>query len=52
VEVKPKVKVWGDIVTPKLTIMEGGEVNGKIEMKKEESKVVGFEDKGRAAEKA
>ena len=27
VEVKSKGKVWGDIVTPKLTIIEGGEVN-------------------------
>ncbi|MBM4347350.1 MAG: polymer-forming cytoskeletal protein [Deltaproteobacteria bacterium] len=49
VEVKSKGKVWGDIITPKLTIIEGGEVNGKIEMKREESKVIGFECKGREA---
>jgi len=49
VEVKSKGKVWGDIITPKLTIIEGGEVNGKIEMKREESKVIEFECKGREA---
>ncbi|MBM4339534.1 MAG: polymer-forming cytoskeletal protein [Deltaproteobacteria bacterium] len=49
VEVKSKGKVWGDIVTPKITIIEGGEVNGKIEMKKEENKVIEFECKGREA---
>ncbi len=37
VEVKSKGRVLGDIFTPKLAIMEGGEVNGKIEMKKEEN---------------
>ena len=47
VEIKSKGKVLGDIFTQKLTIIEGGEVNGKIEMKKEENKVVELELRGR-----
>jgi len=46
VEIKSKGRVWGDIYTQKLAIVEGGEVNGKIEMKKEESKVIEFEFEG------
>ena len=52
VEIKSKGRVLGDIFTPKLAIIEGGEFNGKAEMKKaemkkEESKVVELELKGR-----
>ena len=47
VEIKSKGKVLGNIFTPKLAIIEGGECNGMIEMKKEESKVVELELKGR-----
>jgi len=47
VEIKSKGKVLGDIFAPKLAIIEGGEVNGKIEMKKEESKLVELGLKGR-----
>jgi cytoskeletal protein CcmA (bactofilin family) len=52
VEIKSKGKVLGDIFTPKLAIIEGGEFNGKVEMKKaemkkEESKVVELELRGR-----
>jgi cytoskeletal protein CcmA (bactofilin family) len=47
VEIKSKGKVLGDIFTPKLTIIEGAEFNGRVEMKKEESKVIGLEFKGR-----
>jgi cytoskeletal protein CcmA (bactofilin family) len=52
VEIKSKGKVLGDIFTPKLAIIEGGEFNGKVEMKKaemkkEESKVIELELKGR-----
>ena len=47
VEIKSKGKVLGDIFAPKLAIIEGGEVNGKIEMKKEESKVIELGLKGR-----
>jgi cytoskeletal protein CcmA (bactofilin family) len=46
VEIKSKGKVLGDILTRRLSISEGGEVNGKIEMKKEESNVVEL-DRGR-----
>ena len=56
VEIKSKGKVFGDIFTPKLTIIEGGELNGRVEMKKaemkkEESKVIELEPKGREAGK-
>lgn len=44
-EIKSKGKVLGDIFTNKLSVKEGGEFNGKIEMKMGESKVVGFESK-------
>jgi cytoskeletal protein CcmA (bactofilin family) len=52
VEIKSKGKVFGDIFTPKLAIIEGAEFNGKVqmkkaEMKKEESKVIELELKGR-----
>jgi len=52
VEIKSKGRVLGDIFTPKLAIIEGGEFNGKVEMKKaemkkEESKVIELELKGR-----
>jgi len=52
VEIKSKGKVWGDIFTQKLAIIEGAEFNGKIEMKKiemkkEENKVIELELKGR-----
>jgi cytoskeletal protein CcmA (bactofilin family) len=52
VEIKSKGKVLGDIFTPNLAIIEGADFNGKIEMKKtemkkEESKVIELELKGR-----
>jgi cytoskeletal protein CcmA (bactofilin family) len=47
VEIKSKGKVLGDIFTRRLAISEGGEVNGKIEMKKEESNVVELDLRGR-----
>ena len=47
VEIKSKGKVFGDIFTPKLTIIEGAELNGKVEMKKEERKVIELELKAR-----
>ena len=56
VEIKSKGKFLGDIFTQKLTIIEGAEFNGKvemkkIEMKKEENKVIELELKGREAGK-
>ena len=52
VEIKSKGKVLGDIFTPKLAIIEGAEFDGKVamkkvEMKKEEGKVIELELKGR-----
>ena len=46
-EIKSTGKVLGDIFTNKISIAEGGEVNGKIEMKKDEKKVLDFESKSR-----
>ena len=47
VEIKSKGKFFGDIFTPKLVIIEGAEFNGKVEMKKEERKIIELELKGR-----
>lgn len=52
VEIKSNGKVLGDIFTPKLAIIEGAEFSGKVEMikaemRKEESKVIELELKGR-----
>ena len=43
VEIKSTGKVLGEIFTNKISIMEGGVVNGKVEMTVDESKVVEFE---------
>ena len=51
VEIKSKGKVLGDIFTPKLAVAEGAEFNGKIEMLKDESKVIELEVRGRGAVK-
>lgn len=51
VEIKSKGKVLGDVFTQKLAIIEGGEFNGKVEMKKMEGNVLELERKGREAEK-
>ena len=40
VEIKNKGKVIGDILTPKLTIVEGGIIEGKTSMQSEGKKVV------------
>ncbi len=45
VEIKSKGKVFGDILTKKLSVAEGGGCNGRIEMEKEESKSLAFESK-------
>ncbi|MBZ5500363.1 MAG: polymer-forming cytoskeletal protein [Acidobacteriia bacterium] len=46
VEIRSKGKVRGDIFTNNLSVMEGGEFNGKIEMGTDESKVLDFESRG------
>ena len=43
VEIKSKGKVKGEIFTNKFLVMEGGEFNGRIEMKGDESKVLDFD---------
>lgn len=50
-EITLKGKVLGDIFTQKLAITEGGEVNGKVEMKKEVSKITRLGSKGREVRK-
>jgi cytoskeletal protein CcmA (bactofilin family) len=40
IEIKNKGKVVGDILTPKLTIVEGGVIEGRTSMKGNEGKVV------------
>jgi cytoskeletal protein CcmA (bactofilin family) len=52
VEIKSKGKVLGDIFTPKLAVAEGAEFNGKVQMTKEENKVIELEVRGREAGKA
>lgn len=46
VEIKDTGKVQGEIFANKFTVMEGGEFNGKIEMKTHEIKALDFETKG------
>lgn len=46
VEIGSKGKVQGDIFTNSLSVMEGGEFNGKVEMRVDESKVLDFESRG------
>jgi cytoskeletal protein CcmA (bactofilin family) len=45
VEIKSKGKVYGEIYTKKFSVIEGGEFNGKIVMKMDESKILEFEAK-------
>jgi cytoskeletal protein CcmA (bactofilin family) len=49
VEIKSKGKILGDIFTQKLTVMEGAEYNGKIEMKGPETKVIDMKLRGQEA---
>lgn len=47
VEIQSKGKVLGEIFTDKLSVAEGAEFNGKIQMKLGESKILDFEAKVR-----
>ncbi|MEE9524469.1 MAG: polymer-forming cytoskeletal protein, partial [Thermodesulfovibrionales bacterium] len=40
IEIKNKGKIIGDILTPKLTIVEGGVIEGRSSMRSNEGKVV------------
>lgn len=40
VEVKDKGQVRGDVLTTKLTVSEGGLIDGRVSMQKEQSKIV------------
>jgi cytoskeletal protein CcmA (bactofilin family) len=46
VEIGSKGKVRGDIFTNSLSVMEGGEFNGKVEMRVDGSKILDFESRG------
>jgi cytoskeletal protein CcmA (bactofilin family) len=48
VEITSKGKVKGEIFTSRFLVMEGGELNGHIEMKTDESKIIDFESKNEA----
>jgi cytoskeletal protein CcmA (bactofilin family) len=48
VEIQSKGKVLGGVFTPKLSVIEGGELNGKVEMKMmEESQIINLKAKAR-----
>ena len=46
IEIKSKGRVTGDIATSKLTISEGGILDGRSTMSSDESKVLEFQSKG------
>ena len=45
IEIMPKGKVIGDVFTNKISVAEGGELNGKVVMSERDSKVVKLEGK-------
>jgi cytoskeletal protein CcmA (bactofilin family) len=45
VEITAKGRVQGEIYTPKLLVLEGGEVNGQIEMRAGKPNILDFESK-------
>jgi cytoskeletal protein CcmA (bactofilin family) len=45
IEIKASGKVFGDIFTKKISIAEGGKLNGKIEMKVDENRVIDSKSK-------
>jgi len=49
VEIGSRGKVRGDIFTNNLSVTEGAEFNGKIQMRTEGSKVLDFEPRGSGA---
>jgi len=49
VEIKSKGRILGDIFTQKLTVSEGAEYNGRIEMKRQEAKVIDLQLTGQKA---
>jgi cytoskeletal protein CcmA (bactofilin family) len=45
IEIKPKGVVLGEIVTKKFFVIEGGILNGRVQMRKDESNVIPMEPK-------
>ena len=49
VEIKSKGRILGDIFTQKLTVSEGAEYNRRIELKRQEAKVIDLQLTGQKA---
>ena len=45
IEIKPKGAVLGEIFTNKFFVIEGGTLNGRVQMRKDESNVIPIEPK-------
>jgi cytoskeletal protein CcmA (bactofilin family) len=45
-EIRPKGKVRGEIYANNLMVLEGGEFNGRIEMRSENANILDFEPRG------
>ena len=48
IEIMPKGKVIGDVLTNKISVAEGGELNGKVVMSERDSKIGRVEEKAPA----
>jgi cytoskeletal protein CcmA (bactofilin family) len=49
IEIKPKGIVLGEIFTNKFFVIEGGTLNGRVQMRKEESNIIPIETKAQEA---
>ena len=49
IEIKPKGIVLGEILTNKFFVIEGGTLNGRVQMRKDESNIIPIETKAQEA---
>jgi cytoskeletal protein CcmA (bactofilin family) len=49
IEIKPKGIVLGEIFTNKFFVIEGGTLNGRVQMRKDESNIIPIETKAQKA---
>jgi cytoskeletal protein CcmA (bactofilin family) len=49
IEIKPKGAVLGEIFTNKFFVIEGGVLNGRVQMRRDESNVISIEAKAQEA---
>jgi cytoskeletal protein CcmA (bactofilin family) len=49
IEIKPKGVVFGEIFTNKFFVIEGGTLNGRVQMRKDDSNVIPIEPKAQEA---